>query len=79
MLGIQVQIYVHRFHRFQTLSVLIFGIVLMTNVGIEGVVQSQECLANCFARPDHGFQNSDGYSTDDRTNRPLRGGQLDRV
>jgi len=67
------------FSNAETLSVLIFGIVLMTNVGIESVVQSQECLADCFARPYHGFQDSDGYSTDDRTDRPLRGGRLDRV
>lgn len=67
------------FSNAETLSVLIFGIVLITNVGIESVVQSQECLANCFARPDHGFQNSDGYSTDDRTDRPLHGDQLDSV
>jgi hypothetical protein len=57
-----------------TLPVLIFGVVLIANIGIKGVVQSQEGLANRLARPDHRLQNSNRYGTDDRTDRALGSG-----
>lgn len=54
------------------LALLVLGLVLMSHVGIQRIVQPEQRLAHRFAGPDHRFENSNRDSSDDRPHRALQ-------
>ena len=57
--------------RTSMLSKFILRIILMTNIGIESVVEAKQGLANRLTGAYHRLQDSDRYSADDRADRAL--------
>lgn len=53
------------------LSKFIFRLIVVSDIRVQGVVQSKQCFADSFACSNHRLQDSNRHSSNNRTNRTL--------